>query len=744
MSSYDNVTSLPRTHEKADLSKLAPRRCYSCQPRSQCSKPRSSFGRSESGGSESSQALYMAPKKRRRKHDHGQSLSTCSNGSNRKFDGPIEEKHPIQDYTTAAASAAAEDMSWNIIDREIFEWQYVCETGRPYWWSSEMKDNRIKKLHTRFNSESRNWMKNIDQRAKPEYSKKRRAVTDTYLADPAVFDNVQDLAYLIAVQLLGACFTLPPDCVVGIPAPAYTIVNRNGGTLISDPRLISSLRMHTHFRYTPSFGHHARSSSPVSIWPGIYDGSSVNSSPNDSGIPTPDVVGDAAPPLQRLSPRQSPAAGQGTPENSLDLKTTADRPGKSSFSGLHLPDLLKNHPDIPENSKKARQRSRRSSNGTRTFANSTDADGTEAVASSRGFQSSNLSAKTNYCLQPIIRFEPHHVFVQPVKELVVKRWRTFRRRLSGSIHGNLPGRALDGQTTASESDATGPNSPFMSSDSRYRRLRAQERGDIHSSIESTPHYNTPASGASSPNGNDMLFPSNHDPQVVTSLTGLSYQLATIKPIDSETSSSTLGRPTRPQSLYLQLAAAGGPSQHAPSSALATCNTTRSRSDFSPGSAIGIGSAAKSEFPFSPLQSSPSLPTSNSLSSRRGIPRQRRKSTLSEVHTPDDFLDVRVKLNRERSIFSAIGSALPSPYEDEINTTFTRQLDGVLTSPGLGSFLEMTPAEDFPLSQRPKISRTTTSGTQIFTPNEDGVEIDGLPVGPKKDAWTGKRREATYL
>ena len=45
-------------------------------------------------------------------------------------------------------------------------------------------------------------------------------------------------------------------------------------------------------------------------------------------------------------------------------------------------------------------------------------------------------------------------------------------------------------------------------------------------------------------------------------------------------------------------------------------------------------------------------------------------------------------------------------------------------------------------KRPGLSRTSTSGTQIFTPEADGMELDGLPVGPDRSHWTGEggRRE----
>jgi hypothetical protein len=46
-------------------------------------------------------------------------------------------------------------------------------------------------------------------------------------------------------------------------------------------------------------------------------------------------------------------------------------------------------------------------------------------------------------------------------------------------------------------------------------------------------------------------------------------------------------------------------------------------------------------------------------------------------------------------------------------------------------------------------RTSTSGTQIFTPSDDGVEVNGLPTGPPAKTWDdpgqkGKKRERSFL
>ena len=52
-------------------------------------------------------------------------------------------------------------------------------------------------------------------------------------------------------------------------------------------------------------------------------------------------------------------------------------------------------------------------------------------------------------------------------------------------------------------------------------------------------------------------------------------------------------------------------------------------------------------------------------------------------------------------------------------------------------------------RRPSIVRTSTSGTQVFTLSEDGVELDGLPTGPPSETWDeqgkgNKTKERNFL
>lgn len=136
--------------------------------------------------------------------------------------------------------------------------------------------------------------------------------------------------------------------------------------------------------------------------------------------------------------------------------------------------------------------------------------------------------------------------------------------------------------------------------------------------------------------------------------------------------------------------------------------------------------------------------------------------LSEMHTPEDLAENMAggEADKEavsRSILSMAGSALASPREDSeeaqscINLLLrSRSRENIDNLGQVGSFAirRMTVSSETRASLR--LSRTSTTGTQVFTPSDEGVEIDGLPAGPSKELWdtrwdgSGKRRERTYL
>lgn len=120
---YENVlhSSLRRCPNTLNLAGLRRQRLNGRTSQSRQSKSKSCARSSCSqAGSENSEAMYIAtPRKSQGPRQARRSLSAVSNGSVRRFDGS-EDKEEI-------ASDPDEELSWNIIDREIFEWQYVCQ-----------------------------------------------------------------------------------------------------------------------------------------------------------------------------------------------------------------------------------------------------------------------------------------------------------------------------------------------------------------------------------------------------------------------------------------------------------------------------------------------------------------------------------------------------------------------------------------------------------------------------------------
>jgi len=603
---------------------------------------------------------------------------------------------------------AHDALTLNIIDREIFEWQYVCRTGRPYWWSPESKHVRLKKLDPRFvhESTSRIWFREVDERPAPDYNSKRRAISDSFLADPTAVD---DLAHLIAIQLLGSCFTLPPDHLNGIPSPKYTTFDKNGSPTLPDPRMISSLRLHAHFRYSPCFGHQPRNSSPSQLWPGIYDGPQSCSTSDGDGMQTPVISTSEFYPRRRRAHRAlNVTQGSGS-------SYTGDSPRSQRSDGSNDgPDPLTasyRRQGIDDNNCRKMMISHEVGKIRKRITNSRDAS-----RPSKDQQPAHTQ-KLNYRLRPVIRSEPHPVFVQPVKELVVRKWNTIRRRFGGSLHAPLPSEGFTSDSAQSE-----VSSPGLSSDGKARRRRAQERGDIHSnSVESTPHYNSPASGHLSPTeGQYWTDSANTSPRLLladplAAAAALAFAEKHTEPLDHHSTPQSLSMPPSPNSLSSQ------------KSSPSAIGNKRPRIDLTS--------------PRFNLASSP--PTS-----RKTQARQRRKSMLSEVHTPDDFADNATNAEADaevvRSILSAAGSAPNSPKErleiimsPRIDSRGHRSMvDGLFDEIDIGD----------PGPQRLRMLRTSSSGTQLFTPRDQSLELDGLPVGPNRYSRGGKdkRRERTYL
>lgn len=459
-----------------------------------------------------------------------QSLSLINNNS---LSSPSLDDNDVPQK--ASQSLAREEIAWKVINREIKEWQNVCHTGRPSWWTPSSKGARRVQSQSSINRDlstfgQSDWVDQDEYIYYPglcfEFERRKDTAKD---GQPWL----QELAYMIAIQLLSSCFTLPVEqfsnCKMGI----YLTDDIFGVPEMPDERLISSLRMHTNYRWAPAFGHEARTTSPethrsasysghTSYTPHLTPGGGVQSSPDvhDSSWRKKKKqqhrarhVTPAETEHQQEfwedtyekaygfgeSPLRTPTLGSWRDGSWRDRRNMARSasyipvPGRVVQSAPSTPRMLYRPPILSRHTA-------RSPRDEYPFPITAAVDGAKPA---------------RYSIHPHLRSEPHPVFVQPVRELVVKRWRTFRRRFGYSLsHGNPDNTTTTTNTTFTEerrATTWGPPSPASlaprPSHGVRRRRDAQSRHDIHSSsMESSPRYNTPTSGTHSRTPSGAISP----------------------------------------------------------------------------------------------------------------------------------------------------------------------------------------------------------------------------------------------
>ena len=457
-----------------------------------------------------------------------QSLSLINNQSSASLDdNDVAQK--------ASHSLAREKMAWKVINREIAEWQNVCHTGRPSWWSPASRGTRRVRSQSSISRDmsafgTNEWVDEAEDLYYPglcfEYERRKDAAKD---GQPWL----QELAFLIAVQLLSACFTLPVEQFSSYRNGIHITYDTYGVPEMPDERLISSLRMHTNYRWSPAFGHEARTTSPETRRSASYSGHT----PYTPHVMTPGAGVQSSPDIgdsgwrskkkkkqqyraRHVTPAETEhqeywedtyekAYGYQSPLRTPTLGSWRDRSWRDrrnmarSASYIPVPGrVVQSAPPTPLRPSKAVPLSKHATESRRDeypFPVTGATDG--------------ASRPGRYSLHPHLRSEPHPVFVQPVRELVVKRWRTFRRRFGYSLsHGNPDNSITSSNATFTDEHTASTWSPASPSPhpaprSVRRRRDARSRHDIHSSsMESSPRYNTPTSGTQSGMTSGMTSP----------------------------------------------------------------------------------------------------------------------------------------------------------------------------------------------------------------------------------------------
>jgi len=736
--------------------------------------------------SDQESTLYMAStKNRRQQRVSRQSLSAISNKSILSPDDP-EIAYKL------ARSLSREKLAWKIINREIAEWQNVCQTGRPSWWSPASRGTRRLRSQSSINRD----MSTFVTKARPDeiddfsypglyFESEKRGATDN---DKEDHPRVHELIFVIAIQLLSACFTLPADQFSSYKPSANLRFDAFGSNYIPDARLISSLRMHTNYRWCPAFGHEARSTSPEYIHQAIYGGGSPRTTPGqDFHSPQVDDSGRSS------TKRKKHRARHVTPADSPHQKHWEDDCEKTypDLASSTLPSWGRNYGDTETVIQSAPVPGRivkscpptpfRMDREIEVHQESLEYPFSTQPGDKKYSErpQSRRQRSSRYDLQPMIRSEPHPVFVQAVRELVVKRWHTFRRRFAYSLSHGCPD---PGSTSAGfiEEYTASTWSPLASAPSTpeavRRRRDARARHDIYSSsVESSPRYNTPTSpsGVSSPAYEDPPPPNT------TPTAGESDHLVAAAQAITGSISATPQEPLTTNQPFPVFTPNNTPD--AGSEAPTPGTIPRTDAGFFTNTAAGRTGYTSPSF----------IPRAGSSG------RKLRRSMLSEVYTPDDMQetdDMQQSGFEKRHFLEAAGNTLTTQIEesesDESNRSvkrtslrrrhgsdpesskfpgskpphkLKRRKSSPETSRSLGNAvhavhgessrsaksqpkraqsaelpkigMERGYKEELRISmERRRLKRMSSSGTTLYEPSDDGVEVDGVPTGPVRDVW----------
>ncbi|KFY03718.1 hypothetical protein O988_01279 [Pseudogymnoascus sp. VKM F-3808] len=686
--------------------------------------PRGRRHRTSTETSDQDSPLYISPKKARRRQR--QSLSAISNKSILTNDGA---EIPF----TVSSRLNREKLAWETINAEILEWQTVCRTGRPSWWSPASRWTRRRRVRSTagrgvmVTSEGvglgDNWITPAQR-----FEQQKHMLKGT----PSTQEQVtQEQAFITAVQLLSVSFTLPVEQFQNYKNSANLYFATLASDGVPDARLISSLRMHTDYRWSPAFGHEARSTSPEFHRKATRGGELPLASLGDAPLSLDLSYSGRSRRSKRRRKRHrvryvTPAdsSRQDHVEKSDDQRSNPDPP-RSAFSSLE-----------ESVSDSTRQTKSHLIPGRRAHSCPVSPTLTTKSVTSRGHRLHHLPTQveidepppetpqarwqlesSRYTLEPAIPSEPHPVFIQPVKELVVKSWQTFRKKLDNTLSRGCPD---PGGTSAPFNDEQmslswpPPGGPPSTSWAVQRRRNARERHDIYSSsVESSPRYNSLTSGTLS----DASSPIRTDP-----------------------TASPAGRP--PSSLAAPKATKT-PTSSVPS--LLSNNTSDADSESSgpkpiPRNAAGFflgkasGSGPNHTIPvFVPLRGS----------NRRA----RRRSMLSEVSTP--YEDI-ILTEAEQRMMEGVGTnvtekfpaetmceAGPEPHKLAKSRSLDELTRGVLYSSGDSN--DRAEGDEVETGKS-RLQRISSAGTTVITPSDDSAEVH---IWDERD-WKGKRRARSFL
>lgn len=223
------------------------------------------------------------------------------------------------------------------------------------------------------------------------------------------------VAQMISVQLLASCFTPPQSMnTLTLPSSWYHKKYQADDNWLNT-RLVSSLRQHTQWTYSPAFGHQARNNSAASLLPDRDDALSreallaeqvsINRRLRQMKDGATKESADTKRRRQNEVPGDEPKRGRFLRSR---LRHRLRKSEKSASSQRVLQGLLSPPPEALSPRGRVEQKN---------------------VLIVRSLQVRKLSNNGHRrFLEPVLRYENHPVFVQPVKDYVMRRVRVFSSR----------------------------------------------------------------------------------------------------------------------------------------------------------------------------------------------------------------------------------------------------------------------------------------------------------------------------
>ena len=222
---------------------------------------------------------------------------------------------------------------------------------------------------------------------------------------------------MISVQLLASCFTLPQNMnTLTLPSGWYDQKGRTGDPWLNT-RLVSSLRQQTQRKHSPAFGHQARNNSAASLWP-----------ERDDALSREALLAERVSLNRRLRLRyreDGDANKSAYNEWRRQDEPNGTEPKRHRFPPtcylhrLRASDTLSSHRCLKG----------LSGPGSESVSSRVEIKQKSVFKVMRGLRLRNVRNRgRRWSLEPFLRSESHPVFVQPVKEYVMKRLGVFRSR----------------------------------------------------------------------------------------------------------------------------------------------------------------------------------------------------------------------------------------------------------------------------------------------------------------------------